>query len=166
MKYAITQKIIAFGDDFNIKDEHGRDIYFVDGKAFTFGHDLSFQDMQGNELARIKQKLFTFRSTHHIIQKGIVVGVVSKALLTFRPRFEIEYRGGQNFQAVGNLFRYNYKFIRTNWPIGTVSKKILSIRDCYGVDLDDGQDEVFMLCCAVIIDMVLHNKKSDHHRSM
>ncbi|MCG8333596.1 MAG: LURP-one-related family protein, partial [Proteobacteria bacterium] len=44
------------GDDFNIKNENGESVYFVDGKAFSFGDKLSFQDMQGNELAFISQK--------------------------------------------------------------------------------------------------------------
>jgi uncharacterized protein YxjI len=59
----MKQKIFAWGDDFTIKDEQGREAYFVDGKVFSWGDKLSFQDMAGNELAFIKQKLLSLQST-------------------------------------------------------------------------------------------------------
>jgi len=51
----MKQKLFSFGDDFRIRDESGRDIYFVDGKVLTIGNKLSFQDTQGNELAFIRR---------------------------------------------------------------------------------------------------------------
>ena len=57
MRYVMKQKLFCWGDDFTIKDDLGRDMFFVDGKAFSIGEQLSFQDMTGNELAFIRQKL-------------------------------------------------------------------------------------------------------------
>ena len=59
MRYLMKQKVFAWGDDFRIKDEGGKDMFFVDGRAFSFGKKLSFQDMSGNELAFIEQKLLS-----------------------------------------------------------------------------------------------------------
>jgi uncharacterized protein YxjI len=42
----MRQKLLSWGDDFVIRDETGRDVFFVDGKAFSLGNQLSFQDMQ------------------------------------------------------------------------------------------------------------------------
>lgn len=53
MRYVMKEKLFAFGDDFTIQNEHGQDVFFVDGKAFSIGDQLSFQDMKGNELAFI-----------------------------------------------------------------------------------------------------------------
>jgi len=58
MRYVLKQKLLSFGDDFRIKDDAGRDVYFADGKAFSFGDQLSFQELDANELAFIKQKVF------------------------------------------------------------------------------------------------------------
>jgi hypothetical protein len=33
----MKQKLLSWGDDFYIRDENGRDVYFVDGKALSFG---------------------------------------------------------------------------------------------------------------------------------
>ena len=43
MNYLLRQKLLAFGDDFYIKDVHGNDVYFVDGEGFSLGDQLSFQ---------------------------------------------------------------------------------------------------------------------------
>jgi uncharacterized protein YxjI len=48
MRYIMKQKLFSWGKDFYIKDETGRDVFFVDGEAFSFGDQLSFQDLAGN----------------------------------------------------------------------------------------------------------------------
>ena len=73
----MKQKMFCFGDDFVIKDESGRDVYFVDGRAFSIGDKLSFQDMQRNELAFIRQKLLSWGPTYEIYRQDELVAVVS-----------------------------------------------------------------------------------------
>ena len=45
MRYVMKQKLLSWGNDFTIRDEDGRDVFFVDGKAFSIGKKLSFKDM-------------------------------------------------------------------------------------------------------------------------
>jgi uncharacterized protein YxjI len=42
MRYLLRQKMISWGDDDTVKDESGRDVFFIDGKVFTLGNKLSF----------------------------------------------------------------------------------------------------------------------------
>ena len=37
MRYVMRQKWLSWGDDFVIRDEDGRDVFYVDGKAFSIG---------------------------------------------------------------------------------------------------------------------------------
>jgi uncharacterized protein YxjI len=53
----MKQKLFSWGDDFSIRDEEGRDVFLVDGKALSFGDQLTFRDPEGHELAFIRQKL-------------------------------------------------------------------------------------------------------------
>ncbi len=53
MRYVMKQRWLAWGDDFNIQDAQGNDVFFVDGHALSLGDKLSFQDMSGNELTAI-----------------------------------------------------------------------------------------------------------------
>ncbi len=57
MRYILKQKLFSHGDDFFIKDDSGRDLYFVDGKVFSVGNQLSFQDLERNEPAFIRGTL-------------------------------------------------------------------------------------------------------------
>ena len=40
MKLYIKQKVFSWGDKFTVKDEAGRDSYYVEGEIFTFGRKL------------------------------------------------------------------------------------------------------------------------------
>ena len=70
MRYVLHEKLLSWGDDFTIKDENERDVFFVDGKAFSLGNQLSFQDMAGNELCYIKQRLLSWGPTYELFFDG------------------------------------------------------------------------------------------------
>ena len=76
MQYMMKQKLLSWGDDYYIKDNDGKDVYFVDGKAFTIGDQLSFQDLAGNEMAFIKQRVLSWGKTYEISHGGNVVATV------------------------------------------------------------------------------------------
>jgi uncharacterized protein YxjI len=85
MRYVMRQKLLSWGDDFYIRDEQGRDVFFVDGKAFSFGDKLSFQDLAGHELAFIKQKVLALGATYEICRNGDLAALVKMALLARCP---------------------------------------------------------------------------------
>lgn len=70
MRYVMKQKILAWGDDFTISDEHGRAAYHVDGKVFSFDDKLSIQDAGGNEVAYIDQRMLSIGPTYEIYRDG------------------------------------------------------------------------------------------------
>src|SRR5689334_3863341 len=100
MRYAMRQNLFSWGDDFTIKDESSRDVYFVDGKVFTLGDQLSFQDTDGNELASIRQKLLSWGPTYEIRSRGRLRAVVKKELFTlFQCKFTVDVPGPNDLEA-------------------------------------------------------------------
>jgi uncharacterized protein YxjI len=157
MRYMLRQKMISWGDDYTVKDDSGRDVYFIDGKVFTLGNKLSFQDMAGNELAFIRQRLLAWGPTYEIERGGEVVALVRKALFTlFTCRFTVDVPGPDDLEANGSLLDYEYTFHRARGPVATVSKRWFSFTDSYGVDIADGEDEVLILASTVVIDLACH----------
>jgi uncharacterized protein YxjI len=157
MRYVMKEKIFAWGDDFTIQDETGRDVYFVDGKAFTFGDQLSFQDMQGNELAYIKQKVFAWGKTYEIFRSGRLAAVVKKEMFTlFRCRFTVDVPGPDDLEAQGDFMDHEYEFSRGDRTVAAVSKRWFSFGDTYGIDVAEGEDPVLVLASAVVVDMACH----------
>ena len=162
MRYVMKEKIIAWGDDFKIRDESGRDVFYVDGKVFSFGDKLSFKDMAGNELALIDQKMLAIGPTYEIFRGGSRVAVVKKKLFTLvRNRFTIDVPGPNDLEAVGNFIDKDYTFMRGDREVARVSKKWFRMTDTYGVDVAPGEDDVLILASAVVIDLCMHPDDKD-----
>lgn len=163
MRYQIREKILCFGDDFRIQDTEGRDVYFVDGRAFKLLREkLSFRDMQGNELAFIREKLIALRKTYEIYREGRLVAAVRKDLFNlFRCNFTVDVPGPNDYRASGSFLDHNYTFERGGETVAEVSKRWLTIRDTYGVDIRDGEDDILILASAVVIDQICHDGDSD-----
>jgi uncharacterized protein YxjI len=157
MRYVMKQKLFSWGDDFYIRDEQGRDVFLVDGKALSFGDQLSFRDLSGGELAFIRQKLFSWGPTYEIYRDGQVAAVVTKELFTFfNCRFTVDVAGPDDLQASGSFTDHEYVFTRSGRTVATVSKQWFSFSDTYGVDVAEGEDDVLILASTVVIDMVCH----------
>jgi uncharacterized protein YxjI len=157
MRFLLQQKLFAFGDDFYIRDEHGNDVYFVDGKMFSLGDQLSFQDLNGNELASIRQKLLSWGPTYHVYVAGELRAEVKKELFTlFSCRFSVDVPGPNDYEAKGDFLEHEYTFTRGDREVAAVSKEWLTIRDTYAIDVGPGEDEVLILASAIVIDMACH----------
>lgn len=163
MRYLMRERILSWGDDFTIKDEEGREAFYVDGKVFSFGDKLSFKDMRGQEVAVIDQQLLSLGSRYEIIRGGKTVAVVKKHLFTlFRARFTVDVPGPDDLEAQGNFLDHEYTFERGGREVARVSKKWFSLADTYAIDIDDGEDDVLIIASAIVIDLVSHpDQKND-----
>ena len=163
MRYTMREQILSWGDDFTIRDADGRVAYQVDGKVFSFGDKLSFRDASGNELALIDQKLLSIGPQYEIIRGGRTVAVVKKRLFTmFRARFTVDVPGPDDLEATGDFLHHEYAFERHGREVARVSKRWFSLSDTYGIEIDEGEDDVVILASAVVIDLVSHpDERSD-----
>jgi len=159
MRYVMRQKFWAWGDDFSIKDDAGRDVFQVDGKAFCWGDKLSFQDMEKHELAFIRQKMLSWGPTYEIEVHGRLTAVVKKQLFTFlRCRFTVDVPGPDDLEAEGSFLDHEYRLERHGRTVAEVSKRWFNWTDTYGIDIAEGEDAVLILATAVVIDMVCHQE--------
>ena len=157
MRYLMRERILSWGDDFTIKDEQGREAFYVDGKVFSFGDMLTIKDKDGKEAALIDQKLLSIGPQYEIVRGGETVAIVKKHLFTlFRARFTVDVPGPDDLEASGNFLEHEYTFERNGRDVARVSKKWLSLSDAYAIDINEGEDEVLILASAVVIDLVSH----------
>jgi uncharacterized protein YxjI len=157
MRYVMRERLLSWGDDFRIRDEDGRELFFVDGKAFSIGDKLSFQDTTGKELAFIRQKVLSLARTYEISRDGEVAAVVKKKLFgVLHHRFTVDVPGPDDLEATGNFLDHEYTFRRGDRTVATVSKKWFSLADSYGIDIAAGEDDVLILACAVVVDQACH----------
>ncbi len=163
-RFILRQKLLSWGDDYHIKDEAQRNVYFVDGKAFSLGEQLSFQDLEGHELAFIKQRIFAWGKTFEIVRDGEVAAVVKKELFAlFHHRFTVDVPGPDDLEAKGDFLDHEYEFRRGERVVATVSKKWFSWTDTYGVEIQGNEDPVLILASAVVVDQACHPNDAENH---
>jgi uncharacterized protein YxjI len=158
-RYKIRQKMLSIGDDFWIEDQEGQRVFKVDGKALRLRKTLIFEDMNGNKLAKIQERLLTFKDTMAIEDAdGNQMAVIKKGLIApLGDHWKVNVRGGPDLDVQGNILDLEYSIMQRRKKIAEVSKKWLSLTDTYGVEVDDGQNDILILAVAIAIDMMAHD---------
>jgi uncharacterized protein YxjI len=159
MKLLMKQKLLAIGDDYTVKDETGRERYYVDGRVLTIRDTLVIEDMEGQELARVRERILAWGETWDVLRNGRTAAVVHKKLFTLvRCAFTIEVPGPDDLIAQGDLFEREYTFTRGSRKVGEVSKRWFKLTDTYGIDVSEDEDDVLILAAAVVIEQCCHEK--------
>lgn len=159
MKYIVRQKIFSLGDRFSIWDEAGQDRFFVQGQLFSLGKKLRIFDLSGNELCYIEQKLFRFMPEYNIYIAGQHIANIKKRFALFRNDFDI-IGVKSRYSVEGDFWAHEFDIFRDGRRTARISKRFFSLADTYGVDVDDGEDQVTTLALAIVIDMACHDNKN------
>ncbi|KAI1693767.1 hypothetical protein Ddc_22543 [Ditylenchus destructor] len=147
---------VSFLGDMIIRDAGGAPVF----KAVSeWGDlkDLSFVDMRiGRSVARIEDEWRCCAPLkYQIFLDGGNYGSVEMDKCCFRTNFYIESRDGP-IDIIGDFWilseTMSYDFVRENQQIAQVRKRANAVRDTYNVDIEPGEDVVFILACCVIID--------------
>jgi uncharacterized protein YxjI len=154
----MRQKLVSFGDDFWIENDQGQKTFKVDGKMLRVRDTLFFEDRSGNELCKIQTKVARIKDSMEIEgPRGERLAMVKKALITpLRDRWVVKVGNGPDLDVQGNILDHEYNIGEGRDKIAEVSKKWFRIRDTYGVQVEQGQNDVLLLAVTVAIDMMAH----------
>jgi uncharacterized protein YxjI len=154
-RYRMAEKLLSFGDDFYIMNDQGQRVFKVDGKALRMRDTLIFRDMLGNEVCKIQQRIARLRNSMEIGEAdGRRLAMVQKAMITpLRDRFVVKIEGASDLDVQGNILAHEYRI----GNVATVSKQWFRVRDCYGVEIAPGQNDVLILATTVCIDQMSHD---------
>ena len=158
MRYHMREEMFAIGDDYWIEADGGQPAFRVDGKALRIRNTLVLETPAGDEVFTIQKKLLSLRDTMEIERGGRTFATVKKALLTpLRDRFSIEVDGGEDMAARGNIVEHEYEIERGGRKVAQVSKRWFRMRDAYGIEIAEGQDDALILAVTVCIDQMAHD---------
>ena len=157
-RYQMRQKLVSLGHDFYIENEQGQKAFKVDGKVLRVRDTLVFKDMEGNKLCQIQEQLLRVKDTMKIEDAdGKTLATVKKAIITpVRDRWTVKIKGGPDLDVQGNMLDHEYRSGEGRQKVGEVSKKWFRVRDTYGVEVAEGQDDILILAVTVAIDMMAH----------
>ena len=154
-KYRMREKLFAIGDDYWIENDEGERVFKVNGKALRIRDTFIIEDPSGTELFKVQEKKLHVRDTMDIERDGKTVARVKKALITpFRDRFSVDVEDGEDMEAKGNIVDHEYKIERGGERVAEVSKRWFRIRDTYGIEIAQGQEDALLLAVTVCIDQM------------
>ena len=158
-RYQMRQKLVSFGDDFWIENERGQKTFKVDGKMLRVRDTLFFEDRSGNELCKIQTKVARIKDSMEIEgPRGERLAMVKKALITpVRDRWTVKIKNGPDLDVQGNILDHEYRIGEGRNKVAEVSKKWFRVRDTYGVEIAEGQDDIVILAVTVAIDQMAHS---------
>jgi uncharacterized protein YxjI len=88
---------------------------------------------------------------------------VRKHLFTpFGDRFTIDVPGPDDLGMEGDLLDHEFTIRRGGQTVATVSKRWLSVRDTYAVDVAAGQDELLILASVLALDLAEDQEHQQH----
>ncbi len=156
VRFRMQEKLVSIGDDYWIEDDRGRRAYKVNGKAVRFRDTWLLEDPRGHEVAKIRERKLSVRDAIKIELEG-GDAMVKKALVGIRDRFHVEVDHGDDLKAHGNIVDHEYEIERDGKTIATVSKRWFRVRNTYGVEVHDVDDEPLVLAVTVAIDALAHD---------
>lgn len=162
--YVIRERFFSIGDDFDVLDEHGNKLFHVDGKVLSLRDKVVIEDLHGQELASVHRHLVSLRPTYEIRIGGETAAEVKKKLFTpFREKFTIDVPGPDDLEMRGDLLDHEYTIELGGEEVAAVSKRWLTIRDTYAVQVAAGQDALLIICSVLALDLALdrEEKKRD-----
>lgn len=152
----MTQKLVAIGDDYYVKDESGERAFVVDGKALRLRDTLKMRDLRTDDKYRIQERIVRVRDTMTVSKNGRRAATVKKAIITpIRNRFKIQIPGEPDLRVQGNILDHEYRFTRDGDRVAEVSKRWFRIRHTYGVKIAPETDAGLVVACTVALDMMI-----------
>jgi len=162
--YVIREKFFSIGDDFDVLDEHGAKLLHVDGKVLSVRNKVVIEDPAGNEVASVHRHLVALRPTYEITIGGEKAAEVRKKLFTpFRESFTIDVPGPDDLEMKGDLLDHEYVIERGGVEVAAVSKRWLTIRDTYAVQVADGVDPLLVIGSVLALDLAMERDEKKKH---
>ena len=154
-QYQMREKMFAIGDDFWVETNGGERVFKVNGKALRIRDTLVLESPSGEELYTIQEKKLRVRDTMEVEQGGKTIATIKKALISpLRERYSIAVEGDKDLEAKGNIVDHEYKIERDGDKVAEVSKRWFRVRDTYGIEIAEGQNEALIVAVAVCIDQM------------
>ena len=152
-RYQMREKVFAIGDDFWIENDAGERAFKVNGKALRARATFILESPSGDELYKIQEKKLHIRDTMEVERDGDTVATIKKALISpLRDRYSIELEEGGELSAHGNIVDHEFEIERDGKKIAEISKRWFRVRDTYGIEVAEDQNDALILAVTVCID--------------
>jgi len=158
MRYTLKERIFSLRESYYIQDENGQNAFEVRGRLLSLRDSLTLHDLASGETVKIQEKMLSLRPVYTIDRPNLPDVSVRKDFINLlRDGFTIDLPGDQaDLRIQGNILDMSYTISREGTTVAEASKKWISLRDSYVVDVAAGEDPVLIIACAIIVDRIAH----------
>jgi uncharacterized protein YxjI len=153
--YVLNQKLMSISGDLFIDDPAGNHLFGVDGKALALRRTLILQDLVGNPLYEINKSLAHVHQTFEIKRGDEVVATIQKALMSFMgDHFTVNLANGDTLAVTGDWIGREFHVTRAGSDVIFASRRLLAIRDAYGIQIAPGFEVPLGLAIVVALEQM------------
>ncbi|WP_371661192.1 LURP-one-related/scramblase family protein [Streptomyces sp. NBC_00280] len=153
MRFLVRDRLLGFGDDYWIEDQHGSKVYLVDGKAMRLRDTFELKDTQGRVLIDIHKKMLALRDTMVIERDGDPLATIRrKRLSLLRNHYRVSLVDGTELDVSGKILDREFAVDYDGELLAQISRRWLRVRETYGVDVvRDDADPALLIAVAVCV---------------
>ena len=134
--FVLNQALLSLGGDLWIEDEAGNRAFEVQGKVLSLRRMHTLLDPSGSPLYVIGQSLAHLHRTFEIKRGDEIVATIQQALVNvFGDHFTINLAGGDVLNVTGDFIDREFHINRAGTQVIFASRRLLAIRDSYGVQI-------------------------------
>jgi len=163
MRFLVRDRLLGFGDDYWIEDEHGSKVFLVDGKAMRLRDTFEIKDTHGRVLIDIHQKMFALRDTMVIEREGDALATIRrKRLSLLRNHYRVALVDGTELDVSGKILDREFAVEYDGELLAVISRRWLHVRETYGVDVvRDDADPALLIAVAVCVIHLAEKERED-----
>jgi uncharacterized protein YxjI len=163
MRFLVRDRLLGFGDDYWIEDQHGNKVYLVDGKAMRLRDTFELKDTQGRVLIDIHKKMLALRDTMVIERDGDRLATIRrKRLSLLRNHYRVSLVDGTELDVSGKILDREFAVDYDGELLAQISRRWLHVRETYGVDVvRDDADPALLIAVAVCVIHLAEKERTD-----
>lgn len=147
--FLVKQRFRLGGERFDIKDELGNIAYQVEGSFFKLPKTFTIYAAAGEQISEISKEMVTFMPRFEIQLSNGDSFYIRKKLTFFKDKYEFDNLG---LRIEGNVWDLNFKLLDyLDQVIAEIAKELFHLTSTYSVTVYDESyaDLVISLCVAI-----------------
>lgn len=159
MKFYMKQKMFSLSQRFDIFNEAGESVFYVENELLSLGRKMHvYETKTDQEVAFIQQKLLVWLPRFEVYVDGDHISTIKKELTFLKPKYTIS---GLDWNIQGNWLEYDYQiYTKDNREVASIGKKWFSFTDSFEFDIkDDSVNPIAVISVILAIDAVMDSRE-------
>jgi uncharacterized protein YxjI len=153
--FVLNQQLLSLGGNLWIEDAAGNHVFGVQGKLLSLRRTHTLVDPAGNPLYEIGQALAHVHRTFEVKRGDEMVATIQEALVNvLGDHFTITLAGGDVLTVTGDFINREFHVTRAGTDVIFASRRLLAVRDSYGVQVAPDFDVPLALAIVVALEQM------------